>query len=97
MVLDPVYLDVLVDGRRLTRIMANRYRADLRLAGLGSGSCSFSVAVPAEVGPDGIEVRRAVDGCLLKPSDAYLAQVAESLETASTSEAPKGLRLVHAA
>lgn len=93
----PVYLDVLVDGRRLTRIMANRYRADLRLAGLGSGCCSFSVAIPADVAPDRIEVRRAADGCLLQRSDAYLAQVTESLVTASTSEAPKGLRLVHAA
>ena len=82
----PVNADVLVDGCRLVRVIANRYCDGLRAAGLGSGFCSFSVAVPADVKRDRIEVRRAVGGSLLMRSDADLAQVAAQAKTAPRSK-----------
>jgi hypothetical protein len=56
----PVSMDVIIDGRRVMRVLANQYRADLREAGMGSGCCAFAVQLP-----DGhfgkIEVRRSSD------------------------------------
>jgi hypothetical protein len=45
----PVCLEVRADGRRIARVLANLYRADLRKAGLGSGCHAFEVAMPAGV------------------------------------------------
>lgn len=42
----PVELELLSDGRVVQRFLANRYRADLRRAGLGSGCHAFDVARP---------------------------------------------------
>jgi hypothetical protein len=38
-----VCLDILVDGVVRTQTLANRYRADLAVAGVGSGRHAFSV------------------------------------------------------
>jgi hypothetical protein len=43
----PVALDILGDGHRLGRVLANLYRADLRQAGLGSGNHGFAFRLPA--------------------------------------------------
>ncbi len=60
----PVTMDVLAGGRRVTRVLANLYRPDLREAGLGSGCCAFSARLPAGLSGK-IEVRRASDQALL--------------------------------
>jgi hypothetical protein len=65
----PVCLDILEDGIRILRTLANRYREDLRLAGLGSGNHAFSVALPE--GTNGvIEIRRTFDQLPLPLTDA---------------------------
>jgi hypothetical protein len=67
----PVCLDVFADGRRLARVLANAYRADLRAAGMGSGCHGFTLALPAWVGR--VEVRRVVDGAVLAMTETALA------------------------
>jgi len=62
----PVWLDVMLKGRRIRRVLANQYRADLRAAGLGSGCHAFQLDVPA--GPVG--VRDAVTGVVLAMTEA---------------------------
>lgn len=62
----PVELDVLAEGEFITRVLANRYRADLDHAGLAGGRCAFSVALPASVTAlHQIEVRHAANGAAL--------------------------------
>jgi hypothetical protein len=57
----PVCLDILVDGTRVARALANLYRADLRDACLGTGCHGFRVALPD--GLNGrLEICRASDG-----------------------------------
>ena len=66
----PICLDILLDGRLLTQVLSNAYRADLAGSGLGSGNHSFSAALPAALSPEQqarIEVRRSSDGLLLQP------------------------------
>ncbi len=53
----------LISGAIVLRFLANRYRADLRKAGLGSGRHSFELALPALDGP--LTLRRVADGALL--------------------------------
>ncbi len=65
----PVCLDILVDGKRVMLALANRYRADLQKAGLGSGKHSFEVELP--VGVFGrVEVRRSADQSCLSVTTA---------------------------
>lgn len=59
----PVTLLAMRGGEILARVVANRYRADLRAAGLGSGCHGFAFALPDGGGE--ITLRRAVDGCIL--------------------------------
>jgi probable HAF family extracellular repeat protein len=63
----PVCLDVYAGGKLIGQTLANRYREDLRTAGLGSGRHSFSFAVPEGpiLWPGTIEVRRSLDGTAL--------------------------------
>jgi hypothetical protein len=56
----PVVLDILRAGRRVARVLANAYRADLRRAGIGSGCHAFAVRLPKLPGP--FTVRRAGEG-----------------------------------
>jgi hypothetical protein len=58
-------LDILCDGRRVGRVLANLYRADVAEAGHGDGCQGFEFALPA--GVEGvIEVRRSADGEVLE-------------------------------
>ncbi len=60
----PVCLDVMVHGVPVRRILANRYRPDLRARGLGDGACGFAVELPPPLwGP--ISLRRSEDHALL--------------------------------
>jgi hypothetical protein len=60
----PVALDILAGGRRVARVLANQFRADVRKAGLGSGCCGFDVPLPA--GLRGVvEVRGAASGAAI--------------------------------
>jgi hypothetical protein len=63
----PVCLDILADGQLIGQVLANRYRADLEAAGLGSGRHGFEFIPPRELGlsADAVEVRRSLDGELL--------------------------------
>ena len=68
----PVMLLVMAGGEILARAVANRYRPELRAAGLGQGCCGFAVALPAGVSGE-ITVRRASDGALLEQGKNSLA------------------------
>ncbi len=71
----PVCLDILVDGARVARVLANMYRADLRQAGLGSGCHAFRAPLPTGcVGQ--LEVRRASDGAELPWTESALTLAA---------------------
>lgn len=59
----PVELELECGGKIVTRFLANRYREDLRAAGLGSGCHAFELALPALRGA--ITVRRVSDGAVL--------------------------------
>ncbi len=66
---EPVCLELRVNGSQLLEILANRYRADLRRAGLGSGCHAFQVDLPCA---GEVTVRRAADRALLANTDAAL-------------------------
>lgn len=74
-----VCLEVLLDGAVIARTLANRYRADLWHAGLGSGCHAFEAALPEAPqvqaqsrGLQALRVRRAADGAEL-PSALWAA------------------------
>jgi hypothetical protein len=72
----PVCLDVYAGGELIGQTLANRYREDLEVAGLGSGRHSFSFAVPDGLLllPGTVEVRRSLDGAALKFSTDALRE-----------------------
>jgi len=59
----PVPLAVLVNGAVIGRMIADRYRPDLKAAGIGDGCHGFRFTLPRELGAGDhrIEVRREVD------------------------------------
>ena len=63
----PVCLDIYASGRLIGQVLANRYRADLAQAGIGSGHHSFVFAMSAGLAfiSDAVEVRRSLDGAPL--------------------------------
>ena len=64
----PVPLAVLVNGAVIGRVIADRYRPDLKAAGIGNGRHGFRFALPKGLAADVahlIEVRREVDWSLL--------------------------------
>jgi hypothetical protein len=71
----PVCLDIMLDGARVARVLANLYRADLRQAGLGSGCHAFRAALSAGL-TGRLEVSRTADGVELAWTDAALAHAA---------------------
>jgi hypothetical protein len=71
----PVCLDILIDGTRVARVLANLYRADLRQAGLGTGCHAFRATLPSGLTGQ-LEIRRAADGAKLPWTEAALAQAA---------------------
>jgi Hint domain-containing protein len=61
----PVLVEILVNDATAGFVLADRYRADLRAAGIGEGYCSFSFCLPAPLSAERrhiISVRRAADG-----------------------------------
>jgi hypothetical protein len=66
----PVCLDIYVGDRFVGQPLANRYREDLKRAGLGSGRHSFEFIPPPGLAfaPDAIEIRRSLDGAALASS-----------------------------
>ncbi len=71
---EPVLLDIFVDDKRIGRVMANLYRADVQAAGYGSGHHGFEFCLSAGQS-ETLEIRRAADG-------ARLTRAAENEENA---------------
>jgi hypothetical protein len=63
----PVCLDIRVGGRLIGQALANRYRADLEGAGIGSGRHAFSFVLPLgfNLAAGTLEVCRSLDGAAL--------------------------------
>ena len=64
----PVDLEVLLDDTIVARLLAERYRTDLAVAGLGAGYHSFRLMLPGASPPADlarIKVRRAAHGAVL--------------------------------
>ena len=70
----PVCLDILAGGTLVGQALANRYREDLKHAGLGSGWHSFAFRLPSGLAaaPNMIEVRRSLDQTALSPSSEVI-------------------------
>jgi len=62
-----VCLDIYAGGLLIGQVLANRYRADLKQTGLGSGRHSFSFVPPAGLALNAgtVVVRRSLDGAVL--------------------------------
>jgi len=60
----PVSLDISVGGRLVGRVLANLYRADVRLAGYGNGYQGFELLLPKGLAGE-VEVRRTSDAAKL--------------------------------
>jgi hypothetical protein len=73
----PVCLDITAGGKLIGRVLANRYRADLERAGLGSGRHGFEFAPPGGLNCPAatIEVRRSHDGASLKRPTKLTSEV----------------------
>jgi hypothetical protein len=69
----PVLLEVILDGRMISTVLACHARADLPRAGIGNGQCAFSLATPFRLSAaqlDRLIVRRAADGAVLARAEA---------------------------
>jgi hypothetical protein len=63
-----VEVEAVVDGEVVGRAIANRYRPDLYVAGLGHGNCCFTMAMPPSVTSIAdVLVRRVADGRVIVP------------------------------
>ena len=56
-------VELMCAGKIVQRFLTNRYRADLRKAGLGSGCHAFELVLPVLDGP--LTLRRVADGAVL--------------------------------
>lgn len=65
----PVELEILCNGVEVQKILANRFREDLRAAGLGSGCHAFEWMVP-KAWRGQVTLRRASDGTPLRQPQA---------------------------
>jgi hypothetical protein len=65
-----VCLDIYAGGQLIGQTLANRYRDDLKQAGLGSGRHGFTFRPPAglDFAADAVEVRRSLDDAAVKSS-----------------------------
>ena len=71
----PVALQILDNGMTIARVLANRARADLADAGIGSGRHSFDIIIPGGLSPLArhvIQVRREADGAELQGSPVVI-------------------------
>jgi hypothetical protein len=71
----PISLDIINNGRRVARVLANLYRADLRKAGLGSGCHGFEIHFSTGLSGQ-IEVRRTVDQIALNRTTEAMVRAA---------------------
>ncbi|HUZ64771.1 MAG TPA: glycosyltransferase, partial [Acetobacteraceae bacterium] len=81
----PARLEIMDGDRLLARVVANRFRQDLRDAGMGDGRCGFEVMLPRGLNPaetHAIHVRRAEDKAELKGSPMLL-ETAETFDPAA--------------
>ena len=64
----PVCLAIFVDGRQVGQVLADQYRKDLKQGGFGSGFHGFKFVMPPglSVTPNGVDVRRSLDGAALR-------------------------------
>ena len=68
-----VCLEAIAGRHMVGRMKADRFRADLRAAGLGSGCHGFELALPARTARGTLQVRRIADGAILgRPSPVAL-------------------------
>jgi hypothetical protein len=70
-----VCLDIYAAGKLIGQVLANRRRDDLKHAGLGSGRHGFEFTPPPGLAfaPEGVAVRRALDGAALRLTEAAQA------------------------
>jgi Hint domain len=71
----PVLLEILLEGNVIGTVLACDYREDLLKAGFGQGRCSFTFVSPVKLRPallSTLQVRRAVDGAMVRVSKAIL-------------------------
>ena len=62
-----VRLEILIDGVLVAETLADRYREDLRRAGIGIGEHGFEVALPPGLlGSGPLTIRRAADGAVIE-------------------------------
>ena len=63
----PVCLDIYAGSQLIGQLLANRYREDLKRAGIGSGFHSFRFTPPDGIAlvPDAVDVRRSLDQAVL--------------------------------
>jgi hypothetical protein len=77
---EPVNLIVTCNDNFVARIVANRYRADLKQAGIGNGRHSFQFVFPTELAPfesQSVAIRREQDGLHLPGSPVVLRPISE--------------------
>ena len=75
---EPVALQIIANGTLVAMATANRFRHDVRAAGIGTGWHGFDVAIPGGLSPltrQVIEVRRATDGAALPGEPTVLDPV----------------------
>ena len=74
----PVCVDIFANDRLIGQALANRYRADLAQAGIGSGRHSFAFKPPAGLAftTDAVEVRRSLDGAVLESAQSITETLA---------------------
>ena len=67
----PVCLDIYAGDRLIGQVLADRYREDLKRAGIGSGSHGFRFTPPDGLGfaANAVEVRRSLDQVVLALSE----------------------------
>ncbi len=77
-------LQIVVDGKLVLRILANRYRADLEAGGIGDGRHGFSVTLPHGLSPLSrhiVQVIGETDGCEIANSP-FVIQAASGFDPA---------------
>jgi len=87
---EPVSLLVTDNDKLIGRILANRFRADLKEAGIGEGQHSFEFKFPQSLPPSEkhvLRIRREIDGIdlapspiTIEPSDAFDKEIQRSLD-----------------
>ena len=58
----PVCLDVLLDGELVAQVLADRFRPDLALAGIGAGCHGFDLPLPGLTAASAVILRSSLDG-----------------------------------